>query len=284
MTLRQLTDEIRHSLTPHYGEGEARWLVRTMMEWIKGYPMVDLACKANDEVTDWLVGECRRVAERLLNDEPIQYIFSRAQFYGLTLKVTPATLIPRPETAELVDMVVKEFGSRSDLRVLDVCTGSGCIALALSRNLPFSQVEALDISGDALEVARENARQLRANVKFCQADALHLQDEGTRYDIIISNPPYIADHERADMEANVLRFEPHQALFVPDSDPLLFYRAISIFALKALNPLGALYFEINPDYADDLARLMKSQGWGDVEIFPDSSGRRRFLIAKLAGR
>lgn len=257
-------------------------MVRIIFEHLKGYTPVDLVIKADDEVSDFISGKVNGVVERLLGNEPIQYIFGEAQFYGLKFKVTPATLIPRPETEELVDMIVHQAGDTSDLRVLDIGTGSGCIAIALARNLRFPQVEALDISHDALAVAEENADTLRTDVKFRGADALHLKTPvSPEYDIIVSNPPYIAEHEKADMEPNVLDHEPHSALFVPDNDPLVFYKAISTFALKALKPYGKIYFEINPLFASELSRHMQRQGWDEITVTPDIERRNRFLSATL---
>lgn len=281
MTLQQLCNDTRQRLTPLYGEREARWLVRTIMEELKGYSQVDLVCKAQNDVTDWLAGHVREVTDRLLSHEPIQYIFSQATFYGLKFKVTPATLIPRPETEEMVDLIVNEFSSRSDLRVLDACTGSGCIAVALARNLPFARVDAFDLSDDALAVAEENGRNLNVKIDFFKADALKLTAEREHvYDIIVSNPPYIARSEAASMDRNVLDFEPHSALFVPDSNPLEFYLALSQYAWSAIKPSGKLYYEINPLFADDLKRRLVSSGWNDVEIQLDAQGKKRFLTAQ----
>lgn len=257
-------------------------MVRIIMEHLKGYTTVDLAVKANDEVSDFLSGKVDETVNRLLADEPIQYIFSEASFYGMRFKVTPAVLIPRPETEELVDMIVGQWGKRSDLCVLDACTGSGCIAIALARNLPFSRVDAFDISGEALAIAEENEKKLKTRIGFFKADALNLPAPSREtYDIIVSNPPYIAEHERSSMEPNVLLHEPEKALFVPDSDPLLFYRSISSYALKALKPGGMIYFEINPLFSDRLASEMKAEGWDDVTVNLDMQKHRRFLSAKL---
>lgn len=279
MTLRQLCDSATRKLSCHYPEGESRWMVRIIMEHLKGYSPVDLVIKANDEISDFIEGKVEAIVKRLLADEPIQYIFSEARFYGMKLKVTPSVLIPRPETEELVDMIVKKLGNRNDLKVLDACTGSGCIAIALSRNLPFSRVDAFDISQEALAIAEENGKSLKAHIDFFQADALDMPSAKEEYDIIVSNPPYIAEHERKDMEPNVLLHEPESALFVPDSNPLLFYRAIASYSLQALRPGGMLYFEINPLYSTQLSEEMASQGWQDVTVSLDMQQRRRFLSA-----
>lgn len=281
MTLGNCCRDAQSKLETHYPPGEAREMVRIIMAHLKGYTPVDLIIKADDEVSDFISGKVDAIVKRLLNDEPIQYIFGDTQFYGLTLKVNSHTLIPRPETEELVDFIVKYYSGRSDLNVLDIATGSGCIAIALARNLPFASVCATDISADALEVARANATSLKTDVKFklCDIMSMPASDDADLYDIVVSNPPYIATSEKAAMAPNVLEYEPHGALFVPDSDPLKFYHAISNYALKALRNAGKIYFEINPLYADALKRDMNSAGWGDVTLLRDISGKYRFLTA-----
>lgn len=281
MTVKEVADKAYRSLAPRFGEGEARWMVRLMMEEFKNYSPVDMAVRGDFDAGENVERHIDETVGRLLNGEPIQYIFGKARFYGMNLKVTPDVLIPRPETEELVDLIVNDRGGERDLRVLDVCTGSGCIAIALARNLPFSEVDAIDISREALAVARENASELKAAVSFKEGDALRMGADGTEYDIIVSNPPYIAEHERAEMDRNVLEHEPALALFVPDADPLRFYIAIARYALVALKEQGGLYFEINPLYASDLAGQMKTMGWSDVSIQPDMQKKSRFLIARL---
>lgn len=280
MTLAQLTASATARLTPHYGAGEARWMVRIMMEHLKGYTEVDLAIKGPDPVSDYLCTKVDETVRRLLDDEPIQYIFGSARFYGLAMKVTPATLIPRPETEELVEMIVRDAAGRTDLRVLDICTGSGCIALALGRNLVFPEITATDISADALAVARENARSLKVSVDFRREDALMMTPPAKpHYDIIVSNPPYIPPDEKAAMSDNVLRYEPQQALFVPQDEPLKFYTPIAAYAMKALTPKGRLYFEINPRYGSMLAAHLRSAGWQDVTVSLDMYRKQRFISA-----
>ena len=185
-------------------------------------------------------------------------------------------LIPRPETAELVDRIVDRHRDRSDLRVLDVGCGSGAISVALARNFPFSRVTGLDVSPEAIEIARGNAEALKANVSFVQADIFAWRGEPDSFDIVVSNPPYIAEFEKKDMEANVLEYEPAQALFVPDDDPLRFYRRICEVARNVLVPGGQLWFEINPIYASQMRQLMTDTGFADVETWLDSYGKMRF--------
>lgn len=278
MKLDELRREIVGRLGEVYPRGEALWLWREMLMRIKGWGQVELAIKAGDEVSEYLQRKVEEVTERLLRKEPVQYIFGIAEFYGLQLKVTPDVLIPRPETAEMVDMIVKWADGRTDLRVLDVCTGSGCIAVALARNLKFAQIAAIDLSSKALAVAAENVKALKVKVNLKLGDALQLKDETTpKYDIIVSNPPYIAESERASMDSNVVDHEPQMALFVPDSDPLRFYHAIARYAMTALVGGGVLYFEINPLYATRLREELQQQGWDDVVVEADMQGLNRFI-------
>lgn len=282
MTISQLCTSARRRLEEKFSSGEAQALIRETMLQLKGYSAVDLVVNGEKDASEYLERKVMTVVDRLLASEPIQYIFNRCHFYGLDFTVTPDVLIPRPETAELVDFIVKRYSSQSDLRVMDLCTGSGCIACALARNLPFSRVTGIDISQKAVEVARKNAAELKVRVRFEQDDIFTLSAPPTpAYDIIVSNPPYIADSERQMMEANVLEHEPHIALFVSDTNPLCFYRKISNYALKALCPGGTLWFEINPLYADRLIEMMKQAGWAEITLTRDTSGHLRFINATL---
>lgn len=278
MTLRQCMDGARQRLRAIYPDNEARWMVREIFHHLKGYTLADLMLKAEDEVSDYISGKVTAITDRLLAHEPLQYIFNETRFYGMSFEVTTATLIPRPETEELTDLIVKRWSGKNDLRVLDLCTGSGCIAIALARNLPFSQVTAIDISSEALAVAVRNATKLKAKVNFLEADVLTLVPQPSSFDIIVSNPPYVLDSERKDMDRVVLDHEPHTALFVPDNDPLRFYRPIITYAAAALRPGGMLYFEINPLEVNALRVLCNTAVWNDVNIEKDISGRDRFMI------
>lgn len=283
VTLRQLTDSAQRKLAALYGDGEARWLIRLVMEHEKGWNQVELVIRANQEVSDFIVGRVNEVVDRLIAGEPIQYIYGDTYWYGMTLSVNPSVLIPRPETEELVDIIVKAHDD-SDLKVLDVCTGSGCIAVALAKTLKFPEVTAIDISADALDVACQNAAGQKVAVDFVGRDALLLASDtvatnASKYDIIVSNPPYVMDSEKSAMERNVIDHEPHIALFVPDSDSLKFYKAIATYAETALTARGRLYFELNPLTADELRSWMISKGWDDVRIIPDIHARKRFLVA-----
>ncbi len=279
MILNDLLQGAQDRLTPLYGSGEAKWLVRTIIEHVKGWNQVEISLRRNEDMSDFIVGRVNDAVDKLLGSEPVQYIFGDTYWYGMTLKVTPDVLIPRPETEELVDMIVKENKSQ-DLKVLDICTGSGCIAIALAKNLPYSAVRGVDISAAALDVARQNADLQHTKIDFQENDALSMKaDTKEEYDIIVSNPPYIVESEKKNMCANVLDYEPHLALFIPDDEPLKFYKAISEYAIDSLTSQGKLYFEINPLFSDQLTKMLSAQGWNDVQIYPDMYGKKRFARA-----
>lgn len=216
--------------------------------------------------------------ERLKKHEPIQYILGHCDFCGHTFKVTPDTLIPRPETSELVEWIAEEQKG-SKVNILDIGTGSGCIAISLSCKLPGCNIAAWDISSGALAVAEENNRNNGSEVTFSQVDILAYQPQCEMFDIIVSNPPYIKENERKSMEANVLDWEPHTALFVPDNDPLLFYRAIAEKALVMLAPGGALYFEINRAHGAETVEMLQSLGYRKTELRKDLAGNDRMIKA-----
>lgn len=285
MTVEEMMREARGKLAAEYGVREAAAIVDEMMLRIKGWDKTATIIHGNETVTDFLKGQVEATIGRLLDGEPIQYIFGKAHFYGMDFNVTPATLIPRPETAQLVDMIVDRYGNDSDLRVLDLGTGSGCIAIALARHLPFpKEVTAVDISEEAIEVARRNSAELKVKVNFIQGNMLEANKMasglGEKYDIIVSNPPYIAQREAAGMERNVLEHEPATALFVPDNDPLVFYRAIAGIAEKRLEDKGTLFLEINPLFAKELAAMLREHGFQDVDIEKDMQKADRFIIAR----
>lgn len=281
MTLLEKNREIKRRLTLVVGEREAYWMARDIIDDILGYSEVELLIKGNEVLSDFVIGKIDSVVERVERSEPLQYVLGWARFEGNRYMVTPDTLIPRPETQELVDIIISRHGEEKDLRVMDVGTGSGCIAISLARGLKFAQVSAIDISQQALEVARENAKMLKTRVNFEYRDALSLTPKrGEKYDIIVSNPPYIAEYERKDMEHSVLDYEPSTALFVPNDDPLRFYRAIASFAVEALSQGGHIYYEINPLFATEMLEMMRGMGYNDIEIINDMQGRKRMLCAR----
>lgn len=239
--------------------------------------------QAQEPVPDDVQAQLPALQERLLRHEPLQYVLEEAWFLDLKLEVTPATLIPRPETEELVQLIVQEQqGQETELSVLDIGTGSGCIPVALCRALQPTRVTAVDISAEALTVARRNAERYGCEIDFQQLDILSdtppLGHSHT-LDILVSNPPYVLEKERALMRPNVLKFEPATALFVPDHDPLLFYRRIAQLGTMMLRPGGALYFEINEQYAAETVALLTALEYEAVEARPDIFGKLRMVRA-----
>ncbi len=280
ITLGALRRRLTAMLDGPLGHDEAEATVRAILEDGAGYSRLDTVLHDSRPLEPFTAERLTAMAQRVADGTPVQYVTGHARFYGLDFHVTPDVLIPRPETEGLVDRIVDAWASRSDLRVLDLCTGSGCIAIALARSLPFARVEAVDISAPALAVAEDNARRLSAKVAFSRADVLHLEAPAEpTYDIIVSNPPYIADSERADMDHRVLLHEPEQALFVPDADPMRFYMPIAQYAARALRPGGRLYFEINSLYAEQTADCLADAGLTDVRLDRDFCGRMRYASA-----
>ena len=289
-------EELWHRLTPLYEPGEAKAIVRLLLDERYGLSWADVLggkvteLSANDQT------ELEKIMLRLEKGEPIQYIIGVADFCGRQFHVEPGVLIPRPETAELCQLILAteshgqtrnicEIPCHSDTNILDIGTGSGCIAITLALELPDANVSAWDISDEALRIASENAKRLGASVTFEHRDVLsisltsHLSPLTSHYDLIVSNPPYICRQETDGMAQNVLDYEPHLALFVPDNDPLLFYRAIAQYATKALKPQGALFFEINPLYVSSLTHLLSTMSCYDIKTLPDQFGKLRFLKA-----
>ena len=217
--------------------------------------------------------------ERLVSGEPFQYVMGQTEFCGLPFKVTPAVLIPRPETEELVTSIIAENAGRTGLSVLDIGTGSGAIAVTLAKKLPGAMVTALDVSDDALAVASENAEANNVSVSFLKFDILGDAALPGRYDLIVSNPPYVPERDKAVMHRNVLEHEPALALFVPDDRPLLFYEAIAEKAVTALNAGGRLYLETYEDYHPELKQLLENYGFVNIESRHDLFGRSRFVVA-----
>ena len=275
--------ELCKSLASRYPEREAKAVIRYLLEVGYGLSMADIIGGATENIPADEMGEKLR---RLLNHEPVQYVMGKAEFGGRIFKVTPDVLIPRPETFELCQWLEEEErGKRREERefsILDIGTGSGCIAITLALDIPHAKVEAWDISTEALTVARENAQELQANVNFKQVDALHSLpiQGGLGWSSIISNPPYICQKEAAEMEQHVLDHEPHEALFVPDEDPLLFYKAIGQYASNALANHGLLFFEINPLYANEITKMLDGMGYSEIETRKDQFGKVRFVRAK----
>ena len=298
-------EEFWHPLTALYAAGEAKAIARMVLEMGFGLSMTDILCGKVTNLSADDQQKLQEIQKRLLTGEPVQYVLGVAEFCGRLFHVEPGVLIPRPETEELCHLIIRRYGGtevrgyeNSDAtegkhaptyprthvptRILDIGTGSGCIACTLAAELPDAEVTAWDISDEALRIAQDNARRLGVNVKFEKVDILSTplpHREGLGGSLIISNPPYICEKERKTMERNVLDHEPELALFVPDDDPLLFYRAIASYGRQALQEGGRLYFEINPLYADDLQNMLSKMSYHDIETKADQFGKQRFISA-----
>lgn len=276
--------DICQRLTPLYGLQEAKAMTRLLLEDLFSLSFADILCGATEHLSDADSLRLQQSVARLLDAEPLQYVTGTAFFCGHPFHVAPGVLIPRPETEWIVDTAVNLVMSSAP-RILDIGTGSGCIAISISLALAdrHCHTEAWDISEDALRIAADNAARLGAEVKFRRRDALRLEEEKSEeimLDIIVSNPPYICNREAADMHANVLRHEPHLALFVPDTDPLLFYRAIARYAMRSLRKGGWLLFECNTLYAHDTAQMASDMGFATSVVEDDCFGKPRFVKAQ----
>jgi len=259
-----------------YPENEVQILLSHLMQSVTGYSRAQLLLHKNSELSDENRKQLLSMLQRLQNGEPLQYVLGETEFYGLIFRVSPSVLIPRPETEELVDLIVRE-NKHENLSVLDIGTGSGCIAISLSHNLKNAQVEAWDISEETLAVAKTNAETNNQTVKFQKIDVLNDLISTDTFDIIVSNPPYVCTSESREMHRNVVGFEPHLALFVSDHDPLLFYRKITELSTQMLKSGGRLYFEINAAYGKETASLLTKSGFLMVEIVKDIFGKDRIV-------
>lgn len=277
--MNRIITYIRQSLHDIYPSGELRSLTKIIccdllgQDAIDYYLGKDIILSANEQ------RDLESIVERLKKNEPIQYIQGETCFYGSLFRTAPGVLIPRPETEELVDLIVKE--AETGDRLLDIGTGSGCIAISLAKHIPQAVVTAWDISEEALAIAEQNNRALNAGVHFEKVDVLSVMPAGdNKYDVIVSNPPYVTESEKQEMEPNVLDWEPELALFVPDSDPLRFYRRIASLGRDLLNLHGSLYFEINRAYGKEMIRMLHEQGYEEIRLIKDLSGNDRIVTAK----
>ena len=276
--MNRITTYIRQSLQDIYPPEEVKALSMLICCDMLGVDALDIYMGKDIILSACKQRELENIIFRLQKNEPIQYIWGYAEFCGRNFRVAPGVLIPRPETAELVDLIVKE--NPDARRLLDIGTGSGCIAISLDKNLPDAKVDAWDISEEALAIARKNNEELDAQVTFRRQDVFSADGmQGTSYDIIVSNPPYVTETEKTEMEANVLDWEPGLALFVPDEDPLRFYRRIAELGRELLRPGGKLYFEINQAYGQDMIRMIEMNQYRDVRVIKDIFGKDRILTA-----
>ena len=297
--------QLWQSLTPLYDAGEAQAIVRTVLDVKYGMTLTDIICGKVNEISADEERKLEEIIIRLQKGEPVQYVLGEADFAGRPFHVEPGVLIPRPETAELCQWIEEDIAGKSTdspkdssedsskdspevspqatddaKQILDICTGSGCIAITLGLNIPNSEVTGWDISEDALRIAQGNVEMMKAgNVRIEHQDALALPKAAEAADLIVSNPPYICEKEKADMEKNVLEHEPSLALFGPDEDPLKFYRAIAEYASSALKSGGALYFEINPIYEKETREMLLKLDFKDIETKEDAFGKKRMMRA-----
>lgn len=275
--------EIWHRIATSYEDGEARAIARILIEELFGLSYTDIVCGATDQLSADDTLRLDTAVRRIEQGEPLQHVLGYADFCGNHFGVNASVLIPRPETEWLVDEGERLMNDASNAapsapkRILDIGTGSGCIAISLKLRLGEAYVEAWDISEEALRTAESNAKALKAEVAFCKRDALRAEESVAPWDLIVSNPPYICDSERAAMDDNVLLHEPHTALFVPDDDPLRFYRAIARYALRSLSNGGSLLFECNTRYAEATGEMMREMGFEDVTVNDDCFGLPRFV-------
>ena len=299
--IRIFADDMKYEtlwrrLTGIYDTDEAKAIVRLVLDDRFGLSLTDIVCGKVEELSPTACETLEAMMCRLEQGEPVQYVLGTAEFCGRRFHVAPGVLIPRPETGELCRMISQGDGSfvispmsqknrPPVISVLDVGTGSGCIAITLALEMPEAKVTAWDVSDEALEIAKKNADALKADVTFEKRDALDsslltLHSSLPLWDAIVSNPPYVCEKEAAEMEKHVLEHEPYLALFVPDDDPLRFYRAIAEYGVTALKPNGLLYFELNPLYAHETEAMLKKLGYVETEIKQDQFGKQRFLKAK----
>lgn len=269
---------LRSKLAPKYGHGESEAIIRLIFHYLKNWSAVDLIINESKPLSPFVISELESILARLMANEPIQYIVGQGYFYGMDFIVKPGVLVPRQETEELVDLIVGA-NKEPDLDVLDVGTGSGAIAIALARNLLFPRITAIDNSAVAIDVAEQNASRLHAGVRFLNADVFNFMPEPSSLDIIVSNPPYVNRSEMDSMEPNVVDYEPHEAIFVSDDNPLRYYRRISSIGVTALRPGGRVYFEINPRHVADLRELLTNDGYENINVSLDVHGKQRFMSA-----
>ena len=279
MTVNDYKKRFLNQLPAFYDEAERLNLFYMTMEFVLKYSKADVVLNGNESILVENQQKIEEVFNRLQDNEPIQYITKQANFFGYDFKVSPATLIPRPETEELVDWVLNEMKKQpqKNWRVLDIGTGTGCIPITIKKEFPLAIVSAIDVSVEALQIAKENALNLQADVTFIHQDILQAERLDV-YDIIISNPPYVRNLEKAEINENVLQHEPHLALFVDDNDPLIFYRKITQLAHKSLSENGMLFFEINQYLGNEMQEIV-SENFKNIELKKDFIQNDRMMKA-----
>jgi len=279
MILKSLRTYFNNALLGYYPDTEIESFFHLLSERILKMKRVDISQNLYAVVSGKKYDKFQNAIDRIKNYEPIQYILGDTEFYGLVFKVNPSVLIPRPETEELVDWIIKDSKDKQNINILDIGTGSGCIAISLAKNLPNAKVYALDVSEGALKVATQNAIDNDVEVEFIEADILDWDFDNTQFDVIVSNPPYVRELEKEMMSANVLDHEPHLALFVENDDALLFYRNITEISKTILKPNGQLYFEINESLGESTKELLVNNDFNTIELKRDIFDKDRMIKA-----
>ena len=287
MLIKEYRAHFIKELLSIYDEKEIESFFYLILEKNHQLKRIDLALNPKLQLDDNQLMQWNAILNELKNQKPIQYILEETYFYGLPFYVNENVLIPRPETEELVDLILSNNPTSNNLKILDIGTGSGCIAIALAKNIPNADVFAIDVSEIALEVAQKNAKRNEVKVTFLQKNILNVinlndSEDSQAFDIIVSNPPYVRNLEKAEINVNVLKYEPHLALFVDDNDALLFYRKIANLAKKNLKPNGELYFEINQYLGKETVELVESFGFKNVKLIKDIYGNDRMIRCENA--
>lgn len=284
MKITDYRSQFIQTLAPLYDAGEAESFFYLLLEEYRGMKRIDLALDHAVAFSETEIQQWNTATEKLKAFVPIQYIIGKAHFFGMVFQVNPNVLIPRPETEELVDWILSEnlkAPKPESLKILDIGTGSGCIAISLAKNLPHAQVSAIDVSPEALAIANQNAENNAVNLRLIHKDILATDDLGETFDIIVSNPPYVRHLEKSTIKKNVLDHEPHLALFVDDHDALLFYRKIADLAMKNLSENGRLYFEINQYLGKETMDLLEQKGFRQMELRQDLYGNNRMVFGQI---
>ena len=278
-TADKISKSFKTELKDIYPEREIQTFVEILLEYFAGLSKTDLILKSKETLDQTVIQKMEKALIRLKKTEPLQYIIGETEFYDLKLKVNPSVLIPRPETEELVQWIIEKHKNDKKISILDIGTGSGCIPLALKNNLPNAEVFAVDISEKALETAKNNAVINNLDVSFILLDILNVKKNHNlgELNVIVSNPPYVLELEKKLMHKNVLKNEPHLALFVENDNALLFYKAIIKFANNYLKVGGSLYFEINEAFGLEMTALLKENGYQDIELKKDINGKDRMI-------
>jgi release factor glutamine methyltransferase len=284
-TVQEVSAAFRKELSAWYDINEIDSLCRIVLAEITGASSAKIKAFPELEISAEQSEKINNILSHLKTGEPVQYILGHTEFYGLPFKVNPSVLIPRPETEELVDWAISSVSSSQLVvgSILDIGTGSGCIAISLKKNLADAEISAMDISIEALKTAKENADLNNTSINFIQADILNLTNQSPitdNYSLIISNPPYVTPEDKRRMHSNVTDFEPHTALFVPENDPLIFYKAIADFAADKLEKGGLLFFEINESYGEEIVKLLSGKLFINIELRKDMGGKERMVTAK----